>query len=79
MGATNRGPIAINLGVEYHRNGVAEYLNEGDILDHPDGSITLFPNRTEANMLVLRLGVSFGLGGRSDDRDDRRSRGRRGR
>ena len=79
VGSTSHGPVAIDVGVEYHRNGVAEYLSEGDILDHPDGSITLFPNRTEANMLVMRLGVSFGLGGRDDDRQDRRARGRRGR
>ncbi len=79
VGATNSGPVAIDVGVEYHRNGVAEYLREGDILDHPDGSITLFPNRTEANMMVLRVGVSFGFGGGNDDRRDdppRRGRGR---
>lgn len=79
VGSTDAGPVAFDIGVEYHRNGVAEYLREGDILDHPDGSITLFPNRTEANMLVLRLGVSFGFGGRSDDRRQERPRGRRGR
>lgn len=79
VGATSHGPVAFDIGVEYHRNGVAEYLREGDILDHPDGSITLFPNRTEANMVVLRLGVSFGFGARSDDRRDDRSRRRRGR
>jgi len=68
--------IALDLGAEYHRNGVAEYLREGDILDHPDGSITLFPNRTEANLMTFRLGIQIGLGGGRDERwegDRRRS------
>lgn len=56
-------PIRLELGAEYHRNGTAEYLVEGDIVDNPDGSITIFPNRTEANVLAFRIGISFGFGG----------------
>ena len=83
VGSTGAGPVMLDFGAEYHRNGVAEYLRKGDILDHPDGSITLFPNRTEANLYLVRVGVSFGIGGgdRDDhdrDRDDRRRRGRKG-
>lgn len=71
-------PISLDLGAEYHRNGVAEYLREGDILDHPDGSITLFPQRTEANYMTFRVGVQIGLGGGEDrDWDQRDGRGRR--
>lgn len=78
VGGHDGGPVAIDLGVDFHRNGVAEYLREGDILDHPDGSITLFPNRTEANYTTFRLGVQIGLGGGDDDRRyDRRRRGER--
>jgi hypothetical protein len=62
--------VRMDVGVDYHRNGVAEYLREGDILDHPDGSITLFPNRTEANFMTFRLGVSIPLGGRDYDHRD---------
>lgn len=73
------GSVLLDLGAEYHRNGVAEYLREGDILDNPDGSITLFPNRTEANYVTVRAGVSipFGGGKARDDRDDRRRDPRR--
>jgi len=73
------GTIALDLGAEYHRNGIAEYLREGDILDNPDGSITVFPNRTEANLTTFRLGIQIGLGGGGDDRweEDRRRRSRR--
>jgi hypothetical protein len=64
------GSVLLDLGAEYHRNGVASYLREGDILDHPDGSITLLPNRTEANFVSFRLGVSIPLGGRSHHHDE---------
>jgi hypothetical protein len=57
------GPVMIDLGVEYHGNGIAEYLREGDIVDFDDGSIQIFPNRTEANLLEFRVGVTFGIGG----------------
>ena len=55
-------PIYLDLGAEYHGNGIAEYLREGDILDNPDGSITIFPNKSEANLVTFRVGVSIGVG-----------------
>jgi hypothetical protein len=67
VGRTSGGPVLVDIGAEYHRNGVAEYLRRGDILDHPDGTITLFPNRTEANLVTFQVGVSFGLGGGARD------------
>jgi hypothetical protein len=60
--------VLLDVGAVYHRNGVATYLREGDVVDNPDGSITLFPNRSEANFVTLRLGVSIPLGG--GDRQD---------
>ncbi len=59
--AGGRKPVAIDFGVEHHQNGVAEFLTKGDIVDHPDGSITLYPNRSEANLTTFRLGVSIGV------------------
>lgn len=61
--AGGRKPVFVDVGARYHQNGVAEYLREGDIVDHPDGSITIFPNRSEANLVTYRIGVSFGVGG----------------
>ena len=58
--------LLLDLGVQYHRNGVVEYLREGDIVDHPDGSITLHPRRSDANLLVYRVGLTFGVGGGPD-------------
>ena len=54
-----RRPVYLDLGVEHHRNGLADFLTEGDIEDHPDGSITLYPNRAEANMTAFRVGASI--------------------
>lgn len=73
-----RVPIAINVAGKYHQHGVMEYLTEGDIVDHADGSITLYPNVSEANLISYRLGVTVGIprGQRSDDWK-RRGRGRR--
>lgn len=71
-----RHPVALDLGVERRDNGVMEYLTEGDIVDHPDGSITLFPTRSEAELVTFRLGVSIGIPRGDDDRRDRRRRRR---
>lgn len=73
-----RHPIELDLGWTFRRNGEVDYLVEGSIVDHPDGSITIYPNRSEVELGVLRLGVSVGLGGGGDEPwDDDRCRGPR--
>lgn len=74
VGSTSKGPVQLSLGGTYHRNGIARYLRKGDIEDLPDGSIRLYPNETEANLITFSAGVSFAVGG--NDRDER-DRGRR--
>jgi hypothetical protein len=56
-----RNPVSLDAGVTYRHNGAAEYLRHGDIIDHPDGSITLNPVFSETNLLTFHLGVSVGL------------------
>jgi hypothetical protein len=56
-----RVPIALNMGAQYHQNGVMRYLTEGDIQDNPDGSITLYPNISEANLITYHFGVTVNL------------------
>lgn len=56
-------PVSLDFGVERHQNGIANFLTEGDIVDNPDGTVTLFPNRSEANLVMFRFGVTIGLGG----------------
>ncbi len=56
----HRRPVFLDLGVERHDNGVAEYLTRGDIVDNPDGSVTIYPNRSDADLMTFRFGVSIG-------------------
>ncbi len=56
-----RTPLSIHLAARYHGNGTAEYLTEDDIVDEPDGSITIFPNRSETNLMTYQIGVSIGF------------------
>lgn len=77
VGSTSGGPLLLDFGGTYHRNGIAEYLRKGDIEDLPDGSIVLYPNRTEANLVTFQVGVSFGVGGGGDREPEDRRRRRR--
>lgn len=54
-------PISLDLGVRYHNSGQAEYLREGDIIDHPDGSITLLPVQSDTDLLTFHIGFSVGI------------------
>ena len=56
-----RVPVALNLGFRYHRNGRVSYLTKGDIVDNPDGSITLYPVSSDGNLVSYHIGVSFGI------------------
>lgn len=74
-----RKPVALDFGMEWHQNGLADFLTKGDIIDHADGSITMTPHRAEANLTAVRVGVSFGIPrhGQDDGRGRRRRGGRR--
>ena len=69
------GSLAMDVGAEYHRNGMTEYLVEGDIVDNPDGSVTLYPNRSEANLLSFRLGISIPFGGGGNEHEHHHGHG----
>jgi hypothetical protein len=56
-----RRPVFFDIGVDRHVNGVANYLTVGDIVDNSDGSITVYPNRTKADLMTYRFGVSVGF------------------
>lgn len=51
--------LALDLGASFVRNGEVSYLREGDILSNPDGSFTFQPVRSEANLVLLQLGLSL--------------------
>ncbi|HUG40639.1 MAG TPA: hypothetical protein VMM12_09145 [Longimicrobiales bacterium] len=50
--------VALGLGAHYQHNGVVSYLREGGIIDNPDGTISFDPQRTEANLVAITLGVT---------------------
>lgn len=56
-----RTPIDLNLGFRYHENGTVKYLTKGAILDHPDGSITLYPIVSDANLVSYQIGITIGI------------------
>lgn len=60
--SNGRNPVWLDFGADYHRNGTASYLREGDIVDQPDGSIIIYPVTSEANLWTFRMGVSVGIG-----------------
>ncbi len=66
-----RVPIDLNLGVRFHDNGRVEYLTKGDIVDNADGSVTLYPILSEANLMTYRFGISIGIPRGGDDSQGR--------
>ena len=56
-----RKPVFVDLALERHDNGIVNYLTKGDIVDEADGSITLYPNRSDADLMSFRLGVTIGM------------------
>jgi len=53
--------LAIDVGVQYVGNGTVRYLAEGDLLPSPGGAPpVIVPRQTEANLLTISVGVSFG-------------------
>jgi hypothetical protein len=53
--------VRADLGVERHDNGIASYPTQGYIVDGPDGSVTIYLNRSDADFLSFRFGVSVGI------------------
>lgn len=57
-----RVPVALDVGVRYHRNGTVQYLRAGSITDLAGGQIRIDPLESEGDLLSFRLGVTVGLG-----------------
>ena len=52
---------ALDLGVRAMRNGLASYVTGGGVTQNSDGTFTVRPIRSEANLLLIQLGVSASL------------------
>ncbi len=56
-----RHPVSLDLSVQQTYHGVTEYLKRGSIVEHFDGSITVFPIRSKTNLVAFRAGVAIGI------------------
>jgi hypothetical protein len=50
---------ALNLGARYFYGGHATYLTKGDIVDNPDGSVTLNTRESKTDLVLWQVGASF--------------------
>jgi hypothetical protein len=66
VGPRGGTPLFVDLGVRRVGSGRREYLTQGDISERPDGSLEFNVRRSEADLLLWRIGVAVGLGGRPD-------------
>lgn len=55
----SRGRVAVDLGARYQDNGRATYLTNSSIQSNGDGTFTVTPVRTSANLVLYHLGASF--------------------
>lgn len=51
--------FAANLGARYHYGGTGTYLRRGDIIDNPDGSVTLNVRSSKTDLVLWQIGVSY--------------------
>lgn len=57
-------PVSIDIGARYLNNNEVDYLTKGAIVDNPDGSIDIYPTRSEAHLITWLIGVTIGFGSR---------------
>jgi hypothetical protein len=50
---------ALNMGARYNYGARATYLRKGDIIDNPDGSVTLNLRKSKTDLVLWQLGASF--------------------
>jgi hypothetical protein len=51
----------LNLGARYHYGNPATYLKKGDIVDNPDGSVTLNVRSGKTDLVLWQIGVSYAI------------------
>jgi hypothetical protein len=52
-------PGALNFGARYFYGGRATYLTKGDIVDNPNGTVTLNLRESKTDLVLWQLGASF--------------------
>lgn len=56
-----KNPVALDFSATYQRNGLTEYLTEGDLFELPGGGWGVDPVLSETNLMSYRVGVSIGM------------------
>ncbi|HEX9729496.1 MAG TPA: hypothetical protein VGA37_13400 [Gemmatimonadales bacterium] len=59
--AGGRHPISVDLSARRIYHGEAEYLRRGGIVERADGSLRLFPVRSQANLFTFHAGLAVGM------------------
>ena len=54
-------PVSLDMSASYQRNGLTEYLTEGDLYELPGGGWAVDPVLSETNLMTYRLGVTIGI------------------
>ena len=54
-------PVSLDMSASYQRNGLTEYLTEGDLYELPGGGWAVDPILSETNLVTYRVGVSIGI------------------
>lgn len=54
-------PIYLNFDAQYRRHGQTEYLREGSIVDDGYGGTVIYPLLSDADFLLIQVGISVGL------------------
>jgi hypothetical protein len=52
---------ALNLGARYHYGAKATYLRKGDIVDNPDGSVTLNVRSSKTDLVLWQIGFTYNI------------------
>jgi hypothetical protein len=53
--------FALNLGAQYHYGGTGTYLRRGDIIDNPDGSVTLNVRESKTDLVLWQIGFTYNI------------------
>lgn len=61
LATARRNPLSLDLGVDYVRNGLTEYLREGGLRERAGGGVEIRPIRSETNLMLVRIGMAVGL------------------
>jgi len=59
--SNGRRPVYIDGGARYQAHGRTRYLREGSIQVAPGGGVSFSPIESQTDILVIHLGVQFGL------------------